>query len=69
MNVDINKLENGDFKVDYENLGAIQAEIDFLEDNVPDKREKLEYSQWQERFNYLANLYNSLTDSKIYSIK
>jgi len=67
MNENITK-EGDDFKVDYENLGAIQAEIDFLEDNIPDKRKK-EYLEWLERFNYLANLYNSLTDSKIYSTK
>ncbi len=67
MNENIVK-QGEDFKVDYENLGAIQAELDFLEDNKPFKTSQM-YPEWLERFNYLANLYNSLTDSKIYSTK
>lgn len=54
-------------KMNFENLGAIQAEIDFLEENTPNKKNKVEYLEWSERFNYLCNLYNKTTDSKIYS--
>jgi len=56
---------NEELKMDFENLGAIQAEIDYLEDNVPSKGE--EYSVWLERFHYLSNLYNQLSDEKIYA--
>jgi len=68
MNENIIK-EGDDFKVDYENLGAIQAEIDYLEDNIPKKSDKKKYSEWEERYSYLKNLYNQLSDSKVYSTK
>jgi len=67
MNEDVLPLENGDFEVKYDNLGQLQEEIDKLEDNIPDKRTK-EYSLWTERINYLHNLYNSLSDDKLYKI-
>ncbi len=54
-------------KVTFENLGAIQAEIDYLEENSPDKRKKKEYSEYLERFNYLTNLYNKISSEKLYS--
>ncbi len=56
-----------EIKVTFENLGAIQAEIDYLEDTPIDKRKKKEYSEYLERFNYLTNLYNKISSEKIYS--
>lgn len=53
-------------KIDFENLGAIQAEIDYLEDCPPDKRTR-EFKEYSERLDYLHNLYNQLSDEKVYS--
>jgi len=55
-------------KINFENLGAIQAEIDYLEDNPIDKRTK-EFKEYSERLDYLHNLYNQLSDNKLYKLQ
>lgn len=62
-------MHDKEVKIDFENLGAIQAEIDYLEENSPDKRKKKEFKEYLERFNYLCGLYNKLSGERVFQIK
>ena len=59
-------MENFQEKV-YKNLGEIDQDIVYLEQNQPDKRTK-EFKEWVKDINYLFSLYNKMTGSKIYKL-
>lgn len=60
--------EGDDFKVEYNNLGHLQAQIDILEDSVPSKDKKEEYNIWKKQMNALMSEYNKISNSKIYKL-
>lgn len=55
------------FKKQYLNLLDIQEEITKLEENIPDKRKKKEYSEWKEKINFFIDLYNAKSKYKAYA--
>lgn len=59
-------MENFQEKV-YKNLGEIDQDIVYLEQNQPDKRTK-EFKEWVKDINYLFSLYNKMAGSKIYKL-
>lgn len=51
---------------EYINLGDIQTDIEYLEDNVPSKKEKEKFKEWKEEINKRIKLYNKLAKFKAY---
>lgn len=53
------------FSKEYLNLGQVNAEIEKMEANMPDKRKK-EYNQWKTKVNFLIDIYNKLASYKAF---
>lgn len=56
------------FNKEFENCGQIKEEIDKLEDNIPDKRNKKEYDIWKEKVNILFGKYNEFVQIAVYKL-
>lgn len=53
------------FSKQYLNLGEVNAEIEKMEADIPDKRTK-EYEKWKEKVNFLINIYNTLGHFRVF---